>query len=109
MSSYKVGLVGEQNYQPAIRQCRPGEKVYVVHEVGNPYDEEALAVESMRGMVIGYIPRSNWLRGAILTQGQGCEAIIASIERGTAEHLDVVLDVKLCDAELESRRYRPTA
>ena len=45
--SYPVGLAGESNYQAAICVCREGEPVQICHEIGNPYDEDALVVVSV--------------------------------------------------------------
>lgn len=103
---YPVGLAGESNYQAAISVCREGEAVRVCHEIGNPHDEEALVVVSSRDEIIGYIPRSNWLRDAILEEGRGCEATIISIE-GDREPMGVVIDVQLTDDDLEMRNYSP--
>ncbi|MDP8995105.1 MAG: HIRAN domain-containing protein [Pseudomonadota bacterium] len=105
MSTYSVGLVGESNYQEAIRACRAGERVEVVHEVGNPYDEQALAVVTGRGATIGYVPRSSWLRDAIHDEGQGCSATIRSVGRGERGLLGVVIEVTLNAGALASRAY----
>lgn len=107
MSSYKVGLSGESNYQPAIRACRPGQRVRVVHEPDNPYDDEALAVESESGATIGYVPRSSWLREAIHEEGKGCTATILSLDQSAGEALGVVIDVVLNANGVSERPYRP--
>ena len=107
---YPVGLAGESNYQGAICVCREGEPVRVCHEIGNPYDHDALVVVSSRNETIGYIPKSSWLRDAIHEEGKGCEATILSIE-GEREPMGVVIDVRLTDGELDTREYsrEPTA
>jgi hypothetical protein len=99
MSEYPVGLVGESNYQPAILACRTGQRVEVLHEIGNPYDKKAIVVRTEDGQRIGYIGKDCWLRGAIHDEGQCCEAIIFSLHPG--EHgAGVVLNVQLKRGEI---------
>lgn len=106
VKSYAVGIVGEANFQPAIRSCAPGDRVDVMHETGNPYDGQALAVVTGDGATIGYIAKSSWLRDAIHDEEQGCEASIRSIQRADGgEFLGVVLDVTLNDDILGTRAY----
>lgn len=92
---YKVGLVGESNYQDTIRGCRPGQRAAVLHELGNPYDRDALVVTVGRGAKLGYIPKSSWLRDAVHVEDQGCKATIASINSGEDGALGVVIEVEL--------------
>ena len=101
---YPVGLAGESNYQAAICVCREGEPVRICHEIGNPYDEDALVVVSSRNETIGYIPKSSWLREAIHEEGKGCKARIHSIE-GEREPMGAVIEVHLTDDELDVRDY----
>lgn len=102
---YKVGIVGESNYQPAIRRCAIGGSARVLHEIGNPHDPRALVVVASGGNTIGYIPRDNWLQRAIHDEGQGCAATIASIETAAGGQLGVVLDVALNGAAIGERSY----
>lgn len=88
---YPVGLVGESNYQAAIRQCSVGERVEVLHETGNPYDAHALVVCSPAFGKLGYVPRSSWLRAAIHDEGQACDAAIQEIRTGADGMLGVVI------------------
>jgi hypothetical protein len=104
--AYPVGLAGESNYQGAICVCREGQPVRICHEIGNPHDDDALVVISIRNETIGYIPRSNWLRDAIYEQGVGCEATILSIH-GEREPMGVVIEVRLTEGELDARDYEP--
>lgn len=95
---HPIGIVGESNYQDAIKRCKVGEEVEVVHEPTNPHDNRALAVLSKRREVIGYIPRKNWLQEAIHKEGRNCVAHIISIaspEQGLP--LGVVIDVFILD------------
>ncbi|HEX8419449.1 MAG TPA: HIRAN domain-containing protein [Sphingomonas sp.] len=104
--TYKVGIVGENNYQPAIRGCTVGQRVRVLHETGNPHDDLALVVVATGGKTIGYIPRDHWLRRAIHEEGQGCAATIAAIERAGGGSLGVVIDVAMNGRAIEERGYR---
>ena len=106
--TYSVGLAGESNYQEAICVCHEGEPVRICHEIGNPYDDDALVVVSQREETIGYIPKANWLRDAIYEQGNGCEAWIKSIH-GEREPMGVVIEVRLTDSELDCRDYKPAS
>lgn len=90
----KVGLAGESAYQSAIKQLRVGDRVSVVHQVGNPHDEDALAVLSTEDQVIGYVPRANWLRQAIHDEGQGCDAHVYALNKAGA-HIGVVIELEL--------------
>lgn len=105
MKSYSVGIVGESNYQAAIRNCAPGDRVDVMHEIDNPYDDRALAVVTDGGATIGYIAKSSWLRDAIHDEEKGCGASIRSIQQADGGELGVVLDVTLNDEMLGTRAY----
>lgn len=85
---YPFGIVGEASYQPAIRRCATGQRVLVLHERNNPYDDFALIVVTGDGETIGYIPKSSWLRDAIHEEGKGCAATIMSIDRAGASILE---------------------
>lgn len=103
---YPLGLVGESNYQPAIRRCSVGERVYVSEEINNPYDDGALAVERNGGAIIGYIPRNSWLR-EVVHEGQSTEITVKSISDGGAGQLGVVVDVIVGQGSFpRSRDYR---
>jgi hypothetical protein len=79
LKQYFLGIVGEASYQPVIRQCAPGQRVHIVRETENPYDNEALAVTTDGGDTLGYIARDCWLRDAVHEEGRGCEATINEI------------------------------
>lgn len=102
---YPLGIVGEQNYQAAIKRCSPGQAVNICHEVDNPHDGLALKVETADGQTIGYIPKSSWLRRAIHEEGRGAISTIKSIEAGTAGVLGVVISVALSHDDIEERVY----
>lgn len=103
--TYSVGLVGESNYQEAIRTCRVGEPVVVSLQPDNPYDDRALVVTTLDDQTVGYIPRDNWLQDAVHEEGKGCDATIRSIDKSPGGALGVVLEVRLDDGELQTRTY----
>lgn len=103
---YPVGVVGESNYQHTIRSCREGQRVQVLHEIGNPYDELALVVMTEAGEKLGYIPKSCWLRDAVHEEAKGCGATILSISAGP-NGAGVVIDVELDSDGVEECAYRP--
>lgn len=89
---YPVGVVGESNYQPAIRRTRVGQPVSFKHEPSNKYDRRAIMVTSSNGELIGYLPRESWLHRVMLDEGQQVSARIKAIDgspRGVV--LDLVL------------------
>ena len=91
--SYKVGIVGESNYQSVIARCEAGDDVTIAHEIDNAYDEDALVVLTSKGERIGYIGRSSWVRALIHEEGRSCQAIISFIKPNDAGLLGVVLSV----------------
>lgn len=95
--TYSVGIVGESNYQSAIRDLREGEKVFLEPEPDNRHDPRAIAVRDGDGETIGYIPRDHWLTGAMLDEGKAARATVEAIfggERGKPM-LGVCIEVEL--------------
>lgn len=107
MKIYPLGLVGESNYQPAIRDTYVGGVVRICHEPDNPYDDLALRAENGSGQVIGYIPKTSWLRDAIFGSGRGCAATVREIMEGGDGMLGVVINVTLTDDLIPERSYQP--
>lgn len=105
--TYNIGIVGESNYQDAIRSCAQGDPVLVQLEPDNPYDDRALAVVRTDGRVIGYIPRDSFLQRAVHREGQGCIAEIAAIRVGREAMRGVVIEVELVDEPLGQRSFAP--
>ena len=102
---YPVGIVGEANYQPAIRRCSAGQRVQILHELGNPYDKHALVVVTEDGDTIGYIARDCWLQDAVHEEGRGCEAVIKEVSTAGAGKLGIVLDVCLSGRGVPTRAF----
>jgi hypothetical protein len=100
-----IGLVGESHYQAAIANTYVGSTVRVCHEAGNPFDELALRVETGQGEVIGYIPKSSWLRRAIFDEGRGCAATVREITGTDKASLGVVINITLTDDPIFERKY----
>jgi hypothetical protein len=107
MKIYPLGLVGESNYQTAISETYVGGLVRICHEPDNPYDELALRAENGAGEVIGYIPRTSWLRDAVFGSGRGCAATVREIMEGPDGMLGVVINVTLTDDLIPERSYAP--
>lgn len=103
--AYPLGLVGERNYQRAIRRCSEGDAVDLFREPDNPYDNNAIVAVSDTGETLGYVPRGNWLARALLDDGKGCRASIKSIGSGDSGLLGVVLDVQMCAGPLGERAF----
>ena len=95
MGRYTVHVVGESNYQPAIRRLREGTPIDLVPEPGNPYDPRAIRVDAPGGQTIGYVPRDSWLQAALLDQGTAMRASVMEIMGGEPgkPSLGVVLEV----------------
>lgn len=77
--SYRVGIVGEANYQRAIAGLREGEVVLLRPEPDNPHDPRAVAVTDGDGATIGYLPREHWLKAALLDEGKAVQATVAAL------------------------------
>lgn len=92
--SYRVGIVGEANYQKAIAGLRVGEIVQLRPEPDNPHDPRAVAVVDGDGATIGYLPREHWLKDALLDQGKTAMATVGDLHMGETA-TGVVLDVSL--------------
>ncbi|HST68991.1 MAG TPA: HIRAN domain-containing protein [Solirubrobacterales bacterium] len=108
----RVDVVGESNYQAAIRKAcdwKPGTDTRfecmaeLVPEPTNRYDPNAIMVQ-ISGACVGYLSRGDALkfgpaiRSAIEQQGVGCcRAVIAGRSDGETDNLGVFLRL---DAEL---------
>lgn len=105
--TYFCPIVGESNYQRAIRTIDPGDDVVIVRERDNPYDDKALCVRTVADDTIGYIGRDSWLRDAVIDEGQGCKAWVDDIaaERGAPK--GVRLGLVLIEGPIEERAYKP--
>ena len=105
--AYPVGLVGESHYQAAIARCELGQEVLVCHEIGNPYDEFALRVETIDGAILGYIARDHWLRAAVFEEEHGVAAAIGRLDRAEGGDIGVVIWVETDWEDIELRDYKP--
>ncbi len=105
MRNYKLGLKGESNYQPAIRRCRVGMPIELVHEPKNKFDKRAICAKIPGGEIIGYAPRESWVQRAMIDEEWTIKARIFAINgSSSAGNLGVVLEViMLDDAEVENR------
>jgi hypothetical protein len=108
----RVDVVGESNYQDAIRKACGWKKgtdthfdcmAELVPEPTNPFDPNAIMVR-IDGACVGYLSRGDAtkfgpaIRAAINRQGSGsCRAVIAGRALGETDNLGVFLHV---DADL---------
>jgi len=52
-------LVGESNYQDALRRARPGERLTLTPEPTNLFDAGAIYLATSDGSKLGYLPRDD--------------------------------------------------
>lgn len=102
MGRYSTELVGESNYQPAVKRLRVGDPIELRHEPDNRFDADAVCATDVAGRTIGYVPRGSWLQRVVAEDGTDVVARVRAIIGGEAgkPSLGVVLDVfTAADAE----------
>lgn len=95
--AYRVGLVGESNYQEPVGELRPGDWVEFVPEPENEHDPRAIFARDVFERKLGYLPQDHWLARAMLDEGKIARAEVDAItggSRGKASR-GVVLKVSL--------------
>jgi len=90
---YAQEVVGESNYQPALRAIReskdkPFHRARLVPEDTNPYDNQAVRVD-VAGKTVGYLPRADARRWRKTAGPKTCDAYIA--DAGAGKNLGVWL------------------
>ncbi len=79
---YTLHIAGEQydGRQSAIWRLRLGQQLLLRREPWNKYDDRAVAVSTLSGDVIGYIPRKNvgWV-SRLLDDGEQLQASVAHL------------------------------
>lgn len=108
MGEYRLGLVGESNYQQAVRAIRPGQPVNLEHEPDNKFDKLAIRAVTTAG-TIGYVARDSWLQSVLIEGGQDVFATVLEVTGGgRGQQRGVVLTVWTGkDAEI-ARRSKAT-
>ncbi len=91
--TYLIGIVGESFYQDAIAALKVGDRVEFRHEPDNPHDQNAVAVVTGGGALIGYVRRETRLQDAVASEGATPTATVSAIGRSVAGHLGVELEV----------------
>jgi len=91
---YPVRLAGTRSYADAVGQAVAGDPVTLLRELGNPHDADAIAVVDGDARTLGYVPRDNWLRGALVDEGKSATASIEAAPDG-----GVTISVALIDGE----------
>lgn len=104
MRSYPVPIVGEGHYQPAIASCAVGDTAEIAHEIGNPFDNDALVVK-VRGERVGYIGRDHWLQDAVHDEGKTCLATVGSVTRAEGGNLAMVLALSTTPGPIAATPY----
>jgi hypothetical protein len=89
MRQMSVAIVGidhpntdksKSNRRFELLQCIPGEPVLLRPEPKNPHDEHAIAVYSVRGIQIGYLPSERAaLIGVYLRHGRAAAAVFQEL------------------------------
>ena len=99
-------LAGFRHYHGAevLRELRPGDRLELVREPGNPHDPDAVRVE-WRGVTLGYVPRrENSAVARQLDRGAALEARLASVRqnRNRSVRMEFEVVAPLQDAGTES-------
>jgi hypothetical protein len=105
--AYPVRLAGTRSYFAAIGRATAGDAVTVLREAGNPYDADALVVVDGDGSTLGYIPRDNWLRRALVDEGKGCRATVEDREAVSAAVWMTIAVTLTDDAPIGGRDFAP--
>jgi hypothetical protein len=95
MGRYSIELVGESNYQPAVKRLRQGDPIELEHEPSNTFDPMAVVARDVVGRTVGYVPRDSWLQRLIAEEGEDVLARVRAIVGGGPgkPSLGVLLDV----------------
>ncbi|WP_326493079.1 HIRAN domain-containing protein [Novosphingobium sp. SL115] len=104
-STYRVELVGGQNYQSAIGSLCVGEPVKLLSEPDNPRDKRAIVAVTFLGRRLGYVPRSHPLYFALNFEGRGAIAKVMSVGRGQDGFHNVVLEIAANGDRIPQRRF----
>ena len=102
---YTVPLVGEQNYQSAVKRCRVGMPVELVCEPENPHDPKAIVAILPGGATLGYVPKDSFLQRAVHEEGKGAKARVIEVVRGKRGFLEIALEVGLNGEGLGERVF----
>ena len=93
--------------QRIIRGCRVGDELLLVREPKNPYDENAVALFTLRRQQVGYIPMEvSQAVASSLDAGIRAPAFIAKILGGTRDkpNLGLMIDLHWPRPERAARR-----
>lgn len=101
--AYPIRLAGARSYAEAVAGAGAGEPVRILHEAGNPYDPDALVVVDAFDQTLGYVPRGNWVRRALVDEGRGCRATVEAAVDGGVTIAVVLTD----DGAIGSRDFVP--
>lgn len=107
MGRYTIHLVGESNFQAAIRGIQAGSPVKLTPEPDNPHDGRAIKAVVNGTDTIGYVERDSWLTRAMLDDGTSVASRVHEVIGGEVgkPSLGVVLEV-LTAAEADAALAR---
>lgn len=80
--AYPVSLVGTQRYPEATSWAAVGDPVTLLREPDNPHDGEAIVAVDGEGRTLGYVPRTSWLRRALIEEEKGARVVVAEADFG---------------------------
>lgn len=96
---YRCSVSGESFCQDAIARSEDHDPIDLVPDPTNRHDARAVIVRNSRtGEKLGFLPRDNWLKDAMLEQGKPVFARIGEIGE-VAGNFAVVLDVSFDDVD----------
>ena len=112
-NSYRQEVVGESNYQPALRRVRDtlGREFIASLEAepDNPYDADAVVVRGPSGDVLGYLPRSIARRSREIIAAAERMEVKAKLIGGTREKANIGVLLKFRPPEARPTQRAATA
>jgi len=91
----RSALAGFRHYdgREVLRHLKPGDRIELVRDPGNPYDANAIRVE-WRGRTLGYVPRSdNAPVARQMDRGAALEARVASLRENRNRSVRIEFEV----------------
>lgn len=66
-----VAVAGISQYQDTAARVHIGDEVVLKHETSNPYDVDAVRIDTLDGATIGYLSRNHQLNSRLLVNHRG--------------------------------------
>lgn len=94
MGRYSAHLVGESNYQGAVKRLRDGDPIELVHEPDNAYDDRAIMAATSDGATVGYLQRGSWIGRVLIDEQKPVAARVHEIiGGGRGQMLGIILEI----------------